>query len=81
MDKVQKKLNNIRTYYKREVNKMQDSKRSGSGATDTYESKWPMYAALDRFLRPHVKKRKSKSNMVSNPKLHVKYSNCQSVEN
>ena len=65
MDKISKKINNVRTYYRRELQKTGDSVRSGAGLSEVYESKWPLYASLDKFLRPMVKKRKSKSNVVS----------------
>ncbi|CAC5382457.1 unnamed protein product [Mytilus coruscus] len=65
VDKINKKINNLRTYYKREMNKVEDSKRSGAGTCEIYESKWPMYQSMDKFLRTQVRKRVSKSNINS----------------
>lgn len=47
------------------MNKVEDSKRSGAGTCEIYESKWPMYQSMDKFLRTQVRKRVSKSNIVS----------------
>ncbi|CAG2238693.1 unnamed protein product [Mytilus edulis] len=65
VDKINKRINNLRTYYKREMNKVEDSKRSGAGTCEIYESKWPMYQSMDKFLRTQVRKRVSKSNINS----------------
>ncbi|VDI68813.1 Hypothetical predicted protein [Mytilus galloprovincialis] len=47
------------------MNKVEDSKRSGAGTCEIYESTWPMYQSVDKFLRTQVRKRVSKSNINS----------------
>ncbi|CAC5364842.1 unnamed protein product [Mytilus coruscus] len=49
----------------REMNKVEDSKRTGAGTCEIYDSKWPMYQSMDKFLRTQVRKRVFKSNISS----------------
>ena len=61
---VQARWHNIRSYYGKELGKCLKA-RSGAGADDIYRSKWAFFTTLDAFLRPTVKSKTTKSNLVS----------------
>ena len=58
---IEKKLRNIRTQYTREKQKTKKTK-SGDGADDIYESKWPHFKHL-KFLDEFVTAKNSRSNL------------------
>ncbi|XP_061168962.1 uncharacterized protein LOC133178232 [Saccostrea echinata] len=61
------KLQSLRCYYAKELKKMRSSKKSGSGISDIYTSKWPFFATLDSFLREQITPRQSMSTLdISN---------------
>ncbi|XP_061164940.1 uncharacterized protein LOC133173887 [Saccostrea echinata] len=61
------KLQSLRCYYANELKKMRSSKKSGSGISDLYTSKWPFFATLDSFLREQITPRQSMSTLdISN---------------
>ena len=61
---VRTKINNLRTYYSKELAKMTESTKSGAWTDDTYESKWPHLRYLS-FLRGTTCPRKTTSTIVS----------------
>ena len=61
---VKKKINNLRTYYSRELAKFKDSSKSGAGSDEIYVSKWPHFNSLE-FLRDTIKPKKTTSSLVS----------------
>nr|XP_034836340.1 uncharacterized protein LOC117992734 [Maniola hyperantus] len=63
-DAVVKKINNIRSTYKKERKKIADSKKSGAGTQEVYKPKLWYYAML-LFLDDQVEPRHSCSNMES----------------
>lgn len=60
-DMVVKKINNMRSSYRKELKKIKDSKRSGASG-EVYETSLWYFHLLD-FLYNHEKLRKSTSNM------------------
>ena len=58
---IEKKLRNICTQYTREKQKTKKTK-SGDGADDIYESKWPHFKCL-QFLDEFVTAKNSRSNL------------------
>lgn len=63
-DKVLKKINNIRSSYRKEVKKVESSSKSGSGADEQYVPKlW--YFNLLSFLNDQCEPRNSRSNIDS----------------
>lgn len=60
-DMVVKKINNMRSSYRKELKKIKESKRSGSSG-EVYETSLWYFHLLD-FLYEHEIPRKSKSNM------------------
>ena len=56
------KINNLRTYFSRELAKTKEP-ASGSGTNTVYESKWPHFNAL-MFLRDTVVPRKTTSSLL-----------------
>jgi len=59
------KLANLRSYYSRELKKVNDSKKSGAGTDEVYTSSWSHFEILDKFLQTQVVPRKSQTNLVS----------------
>ncbi|VVD05954.1 unnamed protein product [Leptidea sinapis] len=59
---VVKKINNIRSTYKKERKKIADSKKSGAGTQEVYKPKLWYYSML-LFLDDHEEPRRSRSNM------------------
>lgn len=59
------KLANLRSYYCKELKKVTDSKKSGTGTDEVYTSKWCHFESLDSFLRAQVIPRRSTTNLVS----------------
>lgn len=49
---IKDKIKSIRTIYRRELNKILKSRKSGSGATDISEPKLSWFSRVDVFLRP-----------------------------
>lgn len=64
-EEVKRKFNSLRTYYNKELKKVQSSKKSGTGTGELYISGWIYYDALDVFLKHQVLPRRTLSNMVS----------------
>jgi hypothetical protein len=63
-DSVVKKINNIRSNYRKELKKVKASSRSGSGTEDIYQPKlW--YFTLLTFLNDQEEPRSSRSNIES----------------
>ena len=58
------KISRIRSYYNREMKRVDGSKKSGAGTADIIKSKWAYYDSLDAFLRPQIQPRKSSTNLV-----------------
>ena len=49
-EEVKKKFNSLRTYYNKELKKVQSSKKSGTGTGELYISGWIYYDAFVVFL-------------------------------
>ncbi|KAJ7392885.1 hypothetical protein OS493_010546 [Desmophyllum pertusum] len=61
---VQKKLENIRTYFGKEYGKECEGKpKSGSGAVEAFKSAWPWYESL-KWLKDHISQKESTTNLV-----------------
>eukprot|EP00794_Sanderia_malayensis_P017913 gene17913-19690_t len=61
-EEVQRKINALRSYFVAEKNKTEQSKVSGSGASDVYKSKWLYFDRLS-FLADNVTPRGTNSNV------------------
>lgn len=68
-DTVVKKINNMRSSYRKELKKMKESKRSGSSG-DMYETSLWYFHNLD-FLYEHEIPRNSKSNIIQDVDSNV----------
>ncbi|KAK6181826.1 hypothetical protein SNE40_009609 [Patella caerulea] len=64
VDQVSAKIASLRTYYGRELKKVDNSQKSGAASSDLYVSQWDFFQMLDPFLRSQVQKRPSVSNMI-----------------
>ncbi|XP_073240346.1 uncharacterized protein [Porites lutea] len=63
---VQKKIENLRTYFGKEYGKECETKpKSGSGAVQAFKSSWPWYESL-KWLKDHIGQKESISNLVVN---------------
>lgn len=62
---VNSKINNIRSTYIQEKNKIKISTGTGSGADDIYVPTLPWFEIAERFLSGVVKSRKTFQNVVS----------------
>lgn len=78
-EEVKRKFNSLRTYYNKELKKVQSSKKSGTGTGELYISGWIYYDALDAFLKHQVLPRRTLSNMVSI--MHLTVINYAVVQN
>ena len=65
VDQLWSKLANLRSYYTKELKKVNDSKKSGAGTDEVYKSSWSHFESLHCFLRTQVVPRKSQTNLVS----------------
>ncbi|KAK9736674.1 Alcohol dehydrogenase transcription factor Myb/SANT-like [Popillia japonica] len=62
---------NLRSSYTQEIKKIAESKKSGCSSNEVYVPKVAWFKIMDSFLKPHVKARKSQSNLI------MKYINRQ----
>ena len=63
---MQKKIENLRTYFGKEYGKECETKpKSGSGAVQAFKSSWPWYESL-KWLKDHIGQKESISNLVVN---------------
>ena len=61
---MQKKIENLRTYFGKEYGKECEVKpKSGSGAVQAFKSSWPWYESL-KWLKDHISQKESISNLV-----------------
>ena len=58
------KISSLRTYYSKQLGKVQNGIKSGAGHNDIYNSKWVHFNSM-AFLRDMVTPRKSVTSMVS----------------
>ena len=62
---MQKKLENLRTYFGKEYGKECEVKpKSGSGAVVPFKSTWPWYESL-KWLTDHIAQKETISNLVA----------------
>ena len=76
-EEMKKKLHSLRTSFGKELNKMEKSRKSGSGTDDVYRPTYEFYEEL-KFLLPVITARPSRSNAVCNKlcqaaTLHIVY--------
>lgn len=68
---VQKKIENLRTYFGKECGKEYEWKpKSGSGHKSPFKSSWPWYTELT-WLKDHIAYRDSTSNLAIVPKVEI----------
>lgn len=60
-----KKIKSLRDTYRKELHKVQKSKKSGAGADEVYKPKLMWYSAAEVFWHGAVCGRESSSNLVS----------------
>ncbi|XP_050505541.1 uncharacterized protein LOC126883884 [Diabrotica virgifera virgifera] len=60
---VLEKFKNLRSSYLQELKKIKNSTKSGCSADDVYVPKVVWFPIMHRFLMPHVKSRKTHSNL------------------
>lgn len=65
---IEKKIRGLLTVFAREVKKEKDSRRSGAGANEVYNSKWYCYTTLS-FLKDRNTVRNARDTEVSKTKL------------
>ncbi|KAL5012219.1 hypothetical protein ScPMuIL_010770 [Solemya velum] len=61
-EQILAKLRNLRSYYSRELSRLNKLKRSRSGTNNVYVSRWKYFQTLDTFLRSQIIPRKSAIN-------------------
>lgn len=66
------RIKSIKSTYRTELLKVNESKTSGAGSDEVYEPKLPWYSAADAFMRDVIITRKSTSNLVSLIFFHYK---------
>lgn len=80
MNYVRNKIANLRTVFKRELNKIVDSQRSGAGADDIYVPRLWYFESL-RFLTEQVDARSSICTLSTLPSTSAALDNSMSPEN
>ncbi|CAM1318319.1 Uncharacterised protein g6920 [Pycnogonum litorale] len=77
---ISTKINNIRSYFSKELRKVNESMNSGDNG-EVYVPKWEFYSALEPFLRSQMEQRQSASNnLVKNSTDDIKHSRTSSPD-
>lgn len=65
LDSLKKKIKSLRDTYRKELQKVQKSKKSGAGADDVYKPKLAWFSSAEVFWQRSIIGRESSSNLVS----------------
>lgn len=60
---AKKKINNLRSQYLDQLNKIKQSKSSGASVDDIYKPTWWLFEDMS-FLNPHIAQRKGESSIT-----------------
>lgn len=71
VEEITRKIHNLRNQFNTELKKI-NSKKSGQGSDDNYETKWPYFKNL-LFIKTSLQTRQTTGNMVSTYVIFCKY--------